>query len=67
MMDEDAVFFEDDKPEMFEALGITRLRYRKDYSQYDRDKIVEYCLDRDVEVIRQRTGGFSKKNDDFVR
>jgi hypothetical protein len=67
MMEDDAVFMEDDKPEMFEILGITRLRDRKDYSQYDRDKIVEYCLDRDVEVIRARTGGFGKKNDEYIR
>ena len=31
------------------------------------DKIVDYLRKRDVETIRKRTGGYRKKNDDYVR
>lgn len=34
--DTEIAFNKDDEPEMYKALGIRRLRDRKDYSKYDR-------------------------------
>ena len=34
--DDELIFSKDDEPEMYRALGIRRLRDRRDYSRYDR-------------------------------
>ena len=34
--DDEIIFSKDDEPEMYRALGIRRLRDRRDYSRYDR-------------------------------
>lgn len=39
--DDEIIFGKDDEPEMYRALGIRRLRDRRDYSKYDRWSI---CL-----------------------
>ena len=60
------VFNDTDNPAMYEKLGIVRPKDLRNLSKYERDKIYEYCVERDAKLMKEKTGGVQKRNDMYI-